>query len=226
MNDQLTLALTGDAAYGAEDFLVAAPNARAMDWLDRWPDWPGGGLVVHGPAGCGKTHIAHIWQANTGARIIHQHELSAALVPELAATELVIDDCGAEHCNEPALLHLYNLMREQGHSLLLTARRPARRWPIDLADLASRLRALAAVEVHEPDDALLSALLVKLFQDRQLRVGQEVVKFLTARMNRSFAAAERLVAAIDQQALAAKQRITVPLVSETLRRLNEQDLGD
>jgi len=226
MSDQLTLSLTGDPAYGAEDFLVAAPNAQAVGWLDRWPDWPGNGLLVHGPSGCGKTHIAHIWQAKTGARLIKCDDLTTASVPDLAASDIAIDDCDDGCCNEAALLHLYNLACEQGHSLLLTAQRPAARWPIALPDLASRLRALAAVEVHEPDDALLTALLVKLFQDRQLRVGEEVVKFLTVRMNRSFATATRLVAAIDQLALSGKQRITVPLAAETLRRLNEQDLGD
>jgi len=226
MSDQLTLSLAGDPAYGAEDFLVAAPNAQAMDWLNRWPDWPGNGLLVHGPSGCGKTHIAHIWQAKTGARLIQRRAVTTDSVPALASSDIAIDDCDDDQCDEGALLHLYNLMREHGHSLLLTAQRPASRWPIALPDLASRLRALAAVEVREPDDALLSAVLVKLFQDRQLHVGEEIVKFLTVRMDRSFATANSLVAAIDQLALSGKQRITVPLAAETLRRLNKQDRGD
>ena len=82
--------------------------------------------------------------------------------------------------------------------------------------MTSRLKGSPAVEITAPDDALLAALLVKHFSDRQLRVDAEVVAYMVPRMNRTFQAAADLVAAIDAEALARKRAVTVPLVRKVL----------
>ena len=128
------------------------------------------------------------------------------------ARTLVVDDAdrllataGAKRAAiEETLFHLYNALAGTG-AMLLTARQPAARWPIALADLRSRLRAAPAAAIDRPDDALLAAVMVKLFADRQLRVGAEVITFLVARMERSFAAAAALVEALDRAALADRR---------------------
>ncbi|MEE8272861.1 MAG: DNA replication protein, partial [Alphaproteobacteria bacterium] len=208
---QLPLDLGFRPAMGAADFMVADSNGAAVGWLDRWPDWPAPALVVHGPAGCGKSHLTQVWRARTGARALAMADLSAADLPAVlgAAGEVAVDDAErvAGAGQERALLHLYNLVNEAGGHLLLTGRAPPARWRLGLADLASRLRAAPAVAVGEPDDALLAAVLVKLFADRQLRVGDEVLRFLLLRMERSFAAARRLVAALDDHSLAASRPV-------------------
>jgi chromosomal replication initiation ATPase DnaA len=203
-------------AMGAEDFLVAPSNAEAIAWLDRWPHWPGPYLLVHGPAACGKTHLATVWRTRSRATALAAERLAVATLPEAMgeARELLLDD--ADRAAEQPLLHLVNMVAERRGHLLLTAAAPPRGWGGGLADLRSRLLAMPTVAVQPPDDALLGAVLGKLFADRQLAVPAEVLGFLVNRMERSFAAARRIVEALDKAALEQGRAITVPLARATL----------
>jgi chromosomal replication initiation ATPase DnaA len=204
-------------AFGAADFLVAPSNETAIAWLDRWPAWPGPLLLLHGPEGCGKTHLAHVWQTRSHAVVSRGEVLTLEAVPLLGASRaLVLDE--ADRAPDRPLLHLVNLIGERRGHLLLTASLPASRWPTSLADLRSRLLAAPSVEVLPPDDSLIGAVLLKLFADRQLSVGEDVVVFLLRHMERSFAAARRIVAALDQAGLAEHRRITVPLARQILEQ--------
>jgi chromosomal replication initiation ATPase DnaA len=218
---QLALDLGHRPALGQGDFLVSASNADAVAWLDRWPDWPAGGLALWGPPGCGKSHLVNVWRARSKARLLTAGELTGAspTLVEEGAAHIVLDCAGGALTKnaERTLFHLYNLLREAGGTLMLAERRPPARWTIGLADLRSRLAALPAVEVMAPDDDLIGGLLVKLFADRQLAVDRPVIDYLAARMERSFDAARQLVDAIDRDALSRRRRITVPLVAEVLR---------
>jgi chromosomal replication initiation ATPase DnaA len=220
MTTQLSFEFPHRPAFGVDDFLVAPSNAAAVAWLDRWPDWPSAALALHGPPGCGKTHLAHVWQARSDALLCAGAALTASAVPELAAGPVVID--GAEEAAARPLLHLVNLVAERGRHLLLTSPEPPARWQTALPDLRSRLVAMPEVAVLAPDEALIGAVLLKLFADRQLAVGEDVVVFLLHRMERSFAAARRIVAALDAAALAAHRRITVKLA----RRVLDADEAD
>ena len=208
---------------GAADFLVAPCNRDAVALLDRWPSWPGPALVVYGPDGCGKTHLTHVWRALSGAAAIPRQALAPDTVPALlgSARAAVVEDVD-RGIDERGLLHLHNLLAEDGGHLLLTGRAAPAAWGIALPDLASRLGAAMSVAVGAPDDALIGAILVKHFADRQLSVDPAVVTFLVARMERSFAAARELAAALDAAALAEKRRITVPLARDVLQRLENQ----
>ena len=213
---QLILDLGHRPALGEADFLVAPCNQSAVRWLDRWPDWATPALTLHGPPGCGKTHLARVFVARSHAPIIEAATLATDAVPALLgrAGTCVVDD--ADRAAEQPLLHLYNLIAERRGGLLLTAREPPARWPGLLPDLRSRLTAAPAVAVKAPDDALLAALLVKLFADRQLSVSEDVVLFLLRQMERSFEAARRLVAALDAAALRDRRAITIPLARSVL----------
>ena len=229
---QLPLELAPRPALGRDDFLVAPSNRVAVAWIDRWPDWPGPALALYGPPGCGKTHLCQVWRAASGAVEIDADRLARAEPPELLGTArtIVLDDAeallgsagvdGAEVDGENAeaerLLHLFNSVVERGGQLLLTGRAAPARWPCGLADLGSRLAAATAVRLAAPDDALIEALLVKLCADRQLAVGEEVLRYLLARMERSFAAARALVAALDRASLAESRAVTVPLARRVL----------
>jgi len=223
---QLPLDLGHRAAMEAEDFLVADSNLEAVGWLDRWPEWPAPALVIHGPAGCGKTHLTQVWRARSGAVSLAPGDLAHADLPALMGQggAVAIDDADglSGEAEEHALFHLYNMARDSGGHLLLTARIPPARWPVRLPDLASRLRAAPTVAVEGPDDVLLSAVLVKLFADRQLRVGTDVIGFVVPRMERSFAAARRLVADLDAASLAYRRPITVPLARTVMGRRQEE----
>jgi len=220
---QLPLSFGHRPALGGDDFLVAAPNADAVAWLDRWPDWSAPALVIHGAPGCGKSHLCQVFLARTGGRAISLETLRATPPPDLlgGAPAVVLDDVETALADglERQLLHLYNSAAEGRRHLLMTARLAPARWEVRLADLRSRLNAAVACEIGPPDDPLMAAVLVKLFADRQLKVDDGVVAFLLARMERSFDAARRAVAALDAAALAERRNITVPLARAVLGRM-------
>jgi chromosomal replication initiation ATPase DnaA len=200
-----------ETRFGRSDFLVSDSNRAAFEWIERWPDWPVRALALHGPAGSGKTHIAHLWCERAGGKLLPGGEAAEV---EAEAAALAIDE--ADTAAERPLLHLYNSALERGASLLLTMRAPPAATPIALPDLASRLRSLPVAGIAPPDDALLGAVLVKHFGDRQIRVGPEVIAYLVARMERSFAAASRLAGQLDAAAFGTGRRITVRLAREVL----------
>jgi len=203
-------------ALGRADFLVASCNAAAIAWIDRWPDWPGPALALAGPAGSGKTHLVEVWCARSGAALIDAAALAPDRVPALlgAARAAAIDE--ADRADEEALLHLYNLLAERRGHVLLAAREPPARWGIALPDLRSRLLASPTVAVAAPDEELLGALLVKLFADRQLQIGEELIAYLVLQLDRSFAAAQEMVAELDAASLASSRAIAIPLARELL----------
>jgi len=218
--DQLPLPLPLRPSLGGDDFLVAPCNEAAVRWIDRWPDWQTPALAVAGPAGSGKTHLASVWAAASGARFIDGAELAR---PEgglaLGPGPMILDDADrlmGRDGEEQALFHLLNTLHGLKGRLLLTGTEPPARWPVRLPDLRSRLGAIPVAEIGVPDDALIAALVVKLFADRQLHVGVDAVRFLTRRMERSFEAASSLVEAIDRRALSRGRAVTIPLIREVL----------
>jgi chromosomal replication initiation ATPase DnaA len=218
---QLVLDLPGRPALGRADFFVAPANALAVAMVDRWPDWPMRRLAVVGPAGAGKSHLAHVWSGRAGATILPAEALPGLAIGDVAAdAALAVEDADRVGrlgpAAEEALFHLCNRLAAAG-SLMLSGREPPARWPVALPDLASRLRATPLARLEPPDDALLGAVLVKLFADRQLAVGPDLVQYLLARIDRSFAAAEAVVAALDRAGLARHRPLTARLAGEVLR---------
>jgi len=217
---QLAIDLPHRPALGRADFLVSECNAAALAWIDRWPDWPDRVLVLHGPARCGKTHLAQLWRARSGAVAVVGAALGQEAPDALArGGAVVLDD--AERAAEVALLHLYNCCREAGAFLLIVAREAPAAWPIALGDLASRLRAAPSVAIAAPDDALLGAVLVKHFADRQVIVRPGVIRFLLRRMERSFAAAAALADRLDRLALSAGRPVGLALARQALAEMAE-----
>ncbi len=215
---QLALALDHAESLAREDFLAGPPNAAALALIERWPDWPLRAVLLRGPEGSGKSHLAAIWAHVAGARTLSPRALRGGDVPiALATGALVLDNLSEGGFDEAALFHLINLAREERAYLLITARTAPATWRIGLPDLASRLRALPVVAVEAPDDALLRAVIVKLFADRQVAVDEGVVGFVATRIERSFAAARAAVARLDREALRLQRPVTRALAGELLR---------
>lgn len=213
---QLVLELPHRAALGRGDFLVAPSNEAAVAWIDCWPDWPAPGLALFGPAGSGKSHLAAVWQARSGAAVVTAKALAEGRIEARSCVFEEGEGALSDRAAAEALFHLYNrIVTARGH-VLLTGATPPARWPIALPDLASRLRALPAAEIKPPDDAMLAGLFAKLFRDRQLAVPGEVVLYLVQRIERSCAAAARAVEALDRASLAERRPITLPLARATL----------
>lgn len=215
---QLALALDHAERLSREDFLPGPPNAAALAMIESWPDWPARMLAIAGPEGSGKSHLAAIWSEVSGARVLSARALQTAILPEALATgALVLEDCGGGTLDERALFHLLNLVHEQDGFLLLTARAAPGRWDVTLPDLVSRLRAIPVVPVSMPDDALLRAVMVKLFADRQLAVDESLIGYLLTRVGRSFAAVRETVRILDREALQRKRPVNRVLAAELFR---------
>ncbi len=203
-------------AFEAEDYLVTASNAAAVGWIDRWPDWGDSHCVIlYGTAGCGKTHLSHVWQHKSGAVRARLDQISFSESHD----NLIVEDIDKDIQSPPfqeKLFHLYNWQKEKGGMLMLTARSHPNDWPLSLPDLSSRMLASMILEIGPPDDELLTAVIVKQFMDRQINVPIEVVQYLIPRIERSFEAARDIVSKIDILALVRKRKITVPLIRELL----------
>lgn len=211
--------------------MVGTANQLAFDWCENWPDWPGPVTTIVGPSGAGKSHLAAIWCAKSNAKSITFSEVNGGFLSTIAdqSPVLCLDDADAivgDGEAEEALFHLFNHLRANEGSLLLTAKREPSRWGLDLPDLASRLKASAMVTLMPPDDGMMAALLVKHFADRQLDVDQAVIDYLLARMDRSYASIRDLVIALDRVSLAERRRITIPLAREILAIRVTEDAGD
>ena len=215
---QLTLALGYRESFERADFIPGRGNETALALIDRWPDWPARTIALVGPEGAGKSHLAAIWAKAAGGRMISSNAIDAPSVPQALSTgALVIEDAGHGDLDEAALFHLLNLAKEQQAYVLITARQAPASWPIVLPDLASRLRALPVVTLEPPDDALLAAVLVKLFADRQLEVDDRLIDFLVHRIERSVAAARAAVEELDSEALRLLRPVNRALAAEILR---------
>jgi chromosomal replication initiation ATPase DnaA len=225
---QLALDLPVAPRFGSEDFLVSPSNEEAYARIEAWPDWPDRVLVLTGPPGSGKSHLAAIFAERAGALTVPVSAVTAGAVPDLSrADALVIEDADRpEGRDEAALFHLLNLARERASSVVVTGSSAVEAWGIATPDLRSRLRLAPGVRLAPPDEALLKVVLVKLFLDRQLVVDTSVVDALALRLDRSLARARDVVAVLDREGLSRRRRITRPLALATLAALEGQGDGD
>jgi chromosomal replication initiation ATPase DnaA len=221
---QLPLPLGSAPRFGREDFLVGKPNEAAFAHIERWPRWLAPAAILAGPEGSGKSHLAAIFALASGANQLRADHLDVDEVPVLARGQaLVLEDCDRFPPDEVALFHLLNLARETGLFIVMTARQPPDAWGIRTPDLLSRLRLQPLLRLDEPDDALLGALFVKHFADRQISVEASVVSYAMARIERSYAAVQSLVARLDRESLVRKKPVTRALVADALGEVREPD---
>jgi chromosomal replication initiation ATPase DnaA len=217
MSGQLAFDLGQRSGFARDDFFPSASNRAALAMVDGWQGWPSGRMLLIGPQGAGKTHLAHIWAGMSGARIVAAADLASADLPGLAsAGAVVVEDAHAlPRAGEEALFHLHNLMSNAGY-LLITARTPPRDWGLALPDLLSRLQALAITQLAAPDESLIAAVLVKLFADRQIAVPPNLIAYLAPRIERSIGAARDIVSSLDARALADGRPVTRALAADLL----------
>jgi chromosomal replication initiation ATPase DnaA len=219
---QLPLDLGHVPGYSRDDLIVGSANRAAVDLVGCWPDWPSPVAILCGPAGSGKTHLAAIWSAEAGATVVDPAEIGRAAIAQGEAGPIVIDDIGGRQIDEAGLFHVINAVRSAGTQILMTSRLRPASWPVRLPDLASRLNAATVVEIAVPDDALLAAVITKLFADRQVSVEPHVVSFLIGRIERSLSAASRIVDLLDRAALERKGRITRALAAEVAAAMMDE----
>lgn len=223
---QIPFDLGSRHAMGREDFQVGSSNAAAVGWIDRWPEWPAPVLILQGPPASGKSHLAAVWQERTGAAMVKPEMLTTKTAEEIfkMGDALVLDGLDpwlGDREAETTLFHLYNMLKEELKTMMITMRMAPTHADFVIPDLASRFRAAPAVSIHAPDDMLLASIIIKLFSDRQLTVNNDVISYLLPRMERSFAAARDLVQRADRLALAEKRGISIPLMRKVLSEMQD-----
>lgn len=224
MAEQMIFDLPVKTAHGRDDFFISPTNALAVKMLEDWPKWPDNKLALVGPVGSGKSHLTQVWAADIGATVTAARDLAKADIPTLASAPAAIEDIRNIATNaaaQEALFHLHNLMRETGTPLLLTADMAPNHWALSLPDLQSRMSATVVTTLPAPDDALLSAVLIKLFADRQIEVQPKLIAYLIKHMERSFDAAGALVAALDKAALSERRAISISIAAQVLDNWDE-----
>lgn len=222
---QLPLAFEHAAARGRDDLRVSDPLSAAVSIIDEWPRWPSPVVILAGPEGAGKSHLAAIWRERSGAVPISAE--MGATASELAALgPVVFEDADRAGFDDDMLFHVINSVRENGTSLLMTSRLWPMSWPVTLPDLVSRLKATTVVEIGEPDEDLLSQVIVKLFADRQLLIDDKLVLYIVNRMERSMRAAQKIVESLDHLALARGTRITRTLAGEVIDEMSGGQGGE
>jgi len=215
---QLAFALPHAESLTRDNFLEGPANAAALALVDSWPEWPNRIMLLVGPEGSGKSHLAAIWAEQAGARATSAQALTAAEIPGALATgALVVEDLRSSAFDERALFHLMNLAREDEASVLITARVPPSAIEIELRDLRSRLRAVPTISLLPPDDLLFRGLIFKFCADRQLVIDESVVTYLTTRIERSYATVRQAVELLDTEALRLGRPVTRALAAELLR---------
>ncbi|MDO5613500.1 MAG: DnaA/Hda family protein [Paracoccus sp. (in: a-proteobacteria)] len=227
MTRQIPLDLRTPPALTRGDFLLAAANRDALAMLDAPALWPQGRMLLVGPEGAGKSHIAAFWAAERDAPVIAADALADGS-PEalLNSGALVVEDAervAARAADQTALFHLWNLAPARGALLLLTARTAPRDWGLTLPDLRSRMDAMTQVRLGAPDEDLLAAVLVKLCADRQLAMPPALIGWLVRRMDRDLGLARRLVAALDAAAFAAGGPVTRRMAADILDKMPASD---
>lgn len=219
MAQQLSFDLPAKPALGQDDFFVAPSNAMAVAMIDPGFTWPTGKLVLSGPVGAGKTHLVHVWASQSGARILRAAEMTEERVPDLVQGPVAVEDVQDIADNLPAqkaLFHLHNLLMAAGQPLLMTGQKAPNLWALSLPDLQSRVQGAAHAALEAPDDALLAVVLAKLFNDRQIMPKPDVIPYLVAHMDRSFEAAQDIVARLDRVSLEERRGLTRALAIRLL----------
>jgi len=213
---QLPLSLSLEPSIAREDLIESDANLLAIDLIDNWPNWPSNVVILAGPVGSGKTHMAKVWAQKAGATLLSFDELQEKASTIDYSRNLVVEDITSQNIDEDILFHCFNALKASGSYLILTSREFPKAWQLELEDLKSRLRTAHIVELQEPDDALLSRILVKLFSDRQLSVEPSLIDYLVTRMERSLGTAGNIVSWLDQEALAQRSKINRTLAAKAL----------
>jgi len=208
---QLPLQFESELDFAAENFITSPSNYEVVKWLEKWPKWPSHALIISGSKGCGKTHLAHIWQAKSQGEFI-----DVGNVANMAEIHHAIIENIENIKDQKKLLHIFNHVKEVGGFLLMTTGLKLSEISFSLPDLESRIKSSQYTRISQPDDELLKAMLVKNFSDRQLKISNEVLAFLLPRIKRSASGVAEIVAKLDKSSLKHKRNITIPFVKENL----------
>lgn len=221
--NQLLLDLGGAPSLTRDDLVVSAANLNAASLIDSWPHWPSPWAILIGSKGYGKSHLAEIWYETAMPHRVKPSKMSDDDLDEAQnGRQILIDGLFEGQFDEARMFHLMNAVRNARQTMLITTETSPALWHLETADLRSRFKAATTVEIGAPDDALLRAVIAKLFADRQINVGPDIVEYLATRIDRSLDSVNRVVNRLDNEALVSKTRITKPFIARVLENIESE----
>lgn len=224
--EQYLFKLGNKENYLEDDYILGEANIEAFEYLKQYPLWASEGfgrmVYLSGKQSSGKTHLASIWQNDTGAlKILERDFYNEDIIEKVKSRKfLIIEDIEKLIEFEKKLFFIINIVSETNAFLLVTSKFTPQNIDFYVRDLVSRLKAFNHIEINDPDLEILKGVFIKLLSDRQLRVPAEVLNFIIQRVKRTFADIEKIVNKLDQLSLSAKRNITIPFIKEHLLELN------
>lgn len=218
-SNQIPLSFDVSPSKGRDDLISSGSVEAAVSVLDLWPNWPSHIVILAGPTGAGKSHIAHVWGEKANAQDIDFSATTDEIVTISKQSPILLEDIDRQDMDETKFFHLLNAVKEAQSSILITSRSWPSSWSIKLPDLASRIKSATVVEIGEPDEMLLTQVIFKLFADRQIEIDEKIVNYLVLRMERSLAVAQNIVERMDHLALSKKVPISRAIASDVLAEL-------
>lgn len=221
MSDQLIFDLPCYPAIGTEDFFVSKANSLAFEVVQNWANWNDRRVLITGGKGSGKTHLSHVWANLSGAKFIElnnqEQDLSNIKTLIIENIDLII----SIPTFEEKLFHLLNFAKQLDIYVLMTSSVAASRLEVQLLDLSSRLQATEHFPIYPPDDALLSAVLVKQFSDRQINISPSLIEYILKRITRSLSSVSNFVVSLDNLMLKTKKGPSRAMISEVLDKFTK-----
>lgn len=220
---QLPFDLRSTPALGREDFFVAECNELALHWVEIWPQgWqPFPALILHGPRGSGKSHLADVWRTRADALKWSAFDVMAATTDDILGLKqnIVLDRIDlliGDVPSEEKLFHLYNYCGQNGLYLLGLSWIAPESMQFSINDLGSRLRAAPHAAIFPPDDVVLFKVLARRFHDQGYVVMDGAIQFALTRMERSWESMDCLIEKAIRKATAEKKQITIPLLRDLM----------
>ena len=218
---QLYFEMPNKTSLGVEDYIVTDSNSFAFDLIVKMVKGEINFGLISGPPYSGKTHLSKILIKNASnyksfyidrdyQNILDEFEVSDIFI--LENIDKVKHDKTEQH-----LFHIINLVKENNKKLLMTSRKSISEIDLSLEDLKSRLNSILEAKIKEPDDQLMELILIKIFNDKQLKINPNVIDFLMSRLVRSYKSINLFIEKIDKFSLEKGKKITIPLINDLLR---------
>ena len=218
---QLYFEMPNKKALGIEDYIITESNNFAFDLIVKMAKGEISFGLISGPPYSGKTHLSKILIKNARnyktlyfdrdyQNLLNRFEDSDFFILEN------IDNVKHDKFEEK-LFHIINLAKENNKKLLMTSRKPISEIDLNLEDLKSRLNSILEAKIKEPDDQLMELLLIKIFNDKQLKINPNIIDFLVSRLERSYESINLFIEKIDKFSLEKGKKITIPLINDLLK---------
>ncbi len=214
--NQLLLEFNYKTNFNEHDFYLSKSNSNAFNLINRWPDWDKKIINISGEKFSGKSHLASIFKIKSKAFMLNGNNINNSIFKSLKLYEnIIIDDFDA--CKEEEILYsIFNLVDQDNKYMLINSLKPINEIKFNLPDLVSRSKNCIYVEIENPDDELLFAIILKNFSDRQIKIEKKIVNFIISRIDRSYRKIDEFIYKIDELSLKKKKPINIKTIKEIL----------